>query len=109
MSIPVDLGALGAEISKFDAGALLVTTSADGPPHVSSVLVTFDGDELEMGVGRKTRANAAAHPPVTLVWPAGAGADYCLIVDATARAGPDERLLARPTSAVLHRLASVSS
>ena len=34
-------------------------------------------------VGRTSRANAAAHPQVTLVWPPSDRSGYTLIVDAT--------------------------
>ena len=105
MSIPVDLAELQAEVSRFGARALLVTTSPAGPPHVSSVLVTFDGEHLAMRGGRTTRLNASEHPAVTIVWVSAVEADYCLIVDAIAREETDEILRARPTSAVLHRLA----
>ncbi len=109
MSIAVDLAELPAHVSRFGSSALLVTTSTEGPPHISSVLVTFEGDDLAMRAGRRTRANAAEHPAVTLVWPAGPGGGYCLIVDAAAREGPAETLLVRPTSAVLHRLAQAAT
>jgi hypothetical protein len=105
VSITVDLAELHAEVSRFGASAFLVTTSTGGSPHVSSVLVTFERDNLAMGVGHRTRANATEHPAVTLVWPAGVNGDYCLIVDAAAQLPPAETLLVRPTSAVLHRLA----
>lgn len=107
MSIPVELAALHDQISKCGPSALLVTTSADGPPHVSSVIVTFDADNLAMRVGDKTRANVAEHPAVALVWTAGLDEGFCLIVDAVASATPtpSETLVVEPVSAVLHRLA----
>lgn len=106
MSIPVDLAALHAQVTRFGPVALLVTTSNDGPPHVSSVLVTFAGDNLTMGAGRTTRANVVDRPAVVLVWSAAIDPDYCLIVDAAVDEPPGENLVVRPTSAVLHRLAS---
>jgi len=109
MSIPVALADLQMQISRSGPRALLVTTSSNGPPHVASVVVTFAGDDLAMSVGRKTRANASEHSSVTLVWPIAADRDYCLIVDAAAPPEPAEPFVVRPTSAVLHRLASVSS
>jgi hypothetical protein len=106
VSIPVDLDALRAQISRFGSHALLVTTSPEGPPHVSSVGVTIDGDRLAMGAGRKTRANVGDHPDVALVWSGEVDKDYCLIVDAVTETVVDETLVVRPTAAVLHRLAS---
>jgi hypothetical protein len=105
VSLAVDLAELPAHISRFGSSAFLVTSSAEGPPHVSSVLVTVAGDNLEVPVGRKTRANVAERPAVTLVWWGDPDGDYCLIVDAAAGVGTKENLLVRPTSAVLHRLA----
>ena len=105
MSIAVDLAELPAAVARFGSSALLVTSSTDGPPHISSVLVTFDCDNLTMRVGRKTLANVAERPVVTLVWPGTPDGDYCLIVDAAAQEAPAATLLLRPTSAVLHRLA----
>lgn len=104
MSVPVALAALQAESSRFDTCPLLVTVSTVGPPHVASVFVTFESEQVSMRVGRRTRANADGHPAVTLVWPAGVGADYCLIVDAVAREGPTDLLVVEPISAVLHRV-----
>ena len=71
MSIPVDVRVpeLGdAEIARFGPRAFLVTTSAGGPPHVASVLVSLEADNLVMRVGRTTRVNATSHPAVTLLW-----------------------------------------
>jgi hypothetical protein len=102
--VSVDLAKLRVEVSRFGTNAFLVTTSSDGPPHVTSVLVTFDGDNLAMHVGRRTHLNATAHPAVALVWTAGVD-DFCLIVDGAAQSGSSDSLLVQPTSAVLHRLA----
>jgi hypothetical protein len=106
VSIPVDLAALRAQVLRFGANAILVTTSDDGPPHVSSVVVTFSGDNFAMGAGRRTRANVALYPDVALVWTAEIDPDYCLIVDAVVDDPAGESLVVRPTAAVLHRLAS---
>jgi len=105
VSISVDLAELPRELSRFGSGAFLVTTSSEGPPHVSSVFVMLDGGVLAMHVGRRTRSNVEEHPAVSLVWPTEGG-DYCLIVDGDAQPGPSDALLVTPTSAVLHRLAT---
>lgn len=107
MSISIELADLPVEVSRFGASAFLVTTPGQGPPHVTSVLVAFDGDSLGMRVGRRTHVNAEEHPAVALVWPAGMD-DFCLIVDGVARSGSSDSLLVVPTSAVLHRLARPS-
>ena len=106
MSIPVELAALPGEIARFGARALLVSTSATGPPHVASVVVTVEADALVMRAGRKTRINIADRPTVVLVWSGDVDAKHCLIVDGNAREASDETLAVEPASAVLHRLAS---
>jgi hypothetical protein len=116
VSVSVELGELDAHIARFGPRALLVTTARDGPPRVTSVLVTVDLPHLVVPVGTRTRANAHEHPDVVLVWPVTDGR-HCLIVDGTARAGEEkageakvgdeETLLVLPVSAVLHRLAAV--
>jgi hypothetical protein len=106
VSIPVDIHALRAELAKFGSGPLLITTAPEGPPHVTSVIVALEGDELVMGAGRKTLRNAAQRPAVALVWAPQDGGDYCLIVDGLAREGSEGTLVLQPTSAVLHRVAS---
>jgi hypothetical protein len=105
VSISVDVADLKAEISRFGSGAFLVTTSSEGPPHISSVVVILDVDCLTMRIGRRTRSNLVGHPAVSLMWTTGSG-DYCLIVDGDAQPGPSDALRVTPTSAVLHRLAA---
>jgi hypothetical protein len=106
VSVPVDLAALRAQIARHGPNAFLVTTSAaDGPPHLSSVLVEATDTDLTMGCGKTTRANVAARPEVSLLWPPGPEPGYCLIVDAVAQGEPGSTLTVRPTAAVLHRIA----
>jgi hypothetical protein len=106
VSVPVDLDELNAHIARFGASALLVTAASEGPPRVTSVLVTLDAPHLAVRVGTRTRANANEHPDVTFVWPVTDGR-HCLIVDGAAEPGDGEALLVMPVSAVLHRLAQV--
>ena len=110
VSVSVELGELDAHIARFGPRALLVTTAGEGPPRVTSVLVTVDGPHLAVRVGKRTRANANDHPDVALVWPVTDGR-HCLIVDGAAvgegKVGEGETLLVLPVSAVLHRLAQV--
>jgi hypothetical protein len=106
VSIPVDLAALAERIEEFGPVAYLMSVNPDGVPHVVSVRVGWESEHLEVGAGRRTSANVEEHPEVTLLWPAGPGAAYCLIVDGTARprAGAAEPTLGiEPTAAVLHR------
>jgi hypothetical protein len=105
MSVPVALAELARRVDEYGTVAYLVTVGG-GLPHVVSVRVRWDGADLVVGAGRRTAANAAEHPDVTLLWPAPPGAGYSLIVDGRAelrqhRAGPV--LAVSPAAAVLHR------
>lgn len=104
MSVPVDLGDLPDRLAEYGPVAFLVTTGAGGSPHVVSTTVELDSGALAVGAGRTSTANAASQPAVSLLWPAPAGADYCLIVDGEGAAAPGGLTVA-PSRAVLHRLA----
>lgn len=110
MSVPVALDALRQKVADHGAVAFLLTVAGDGRPHVVSVQVAWDGDDLVAPAGRSTAGNAAARPDVSLLWgPATADAHYSLIVDgqAAVRAGDGGggSVVITPTRAVLHRLA----
>ena len=104
MSVPVDLGDLRDKVAEHGPVAFLVTVGDDGAPHVVSASVDLDGDVLRAGCGRTTGANATRSPSVTVLWPALAGAEYCLLVDGTA-AVADGSIAVTPVRAVLHRVA----
>jgi hypothetical protein len=70
-----------------------------------SVSVRWADDDLVMGGGTKTLANAADRPLVSLLWPPADVGGYSLIVDGTARA-QDGLLVISPTRAILHRPAA---
>jgi hypothetical protein len=106
VSVPVELSSLAARIDEMGDVAYLVTVSGGDLPHVVSVRARLEGANLVVGAGRKTAANAAEHPAVTLLWPALPGGDYSLIVDGEADAserGGEEVLVIGPRAAVLHR------
>lgn len=86
--------------------AFLVTVSEGGDAHVVSVVVRRDGDALAFDAGRTSRANLAAHPTATLLWPSRSFDDgeYSLIVDGDG-AIDGEGVVVQPTAAVLHRIA----
>jgi hypothetical protein len=108
VSLPVDVAALQDRVTDLGPLAYVVTVGADGNAHVVSAHVGLAGDALVATVGPTTAANAARTPRATLLWPAPAGADYCLIVDGEARvdrSGDGRRLSVVPVRAVLHRLA----
>lgn len=110
MSQPVDLAALESTVNELGAEALLVTVTPDAHPHIVSVLVTYRDGSLEMGAGRRTQANVADNPVVTLIWPTLRDGAYRLIVDGTANTHEDGDLITvTPTFAVLHRIASTAA
>jgi hypothetical protein len=121
VSVDVDLGRLHEEIERFGRRAFLLSVREDRP-HVVSVTVERADHDLLVRVGRRSAANAASRPAVSLLWPAaGPGPDeFSLIVDGTAGAddgparhddgtddtgesGEGARLRIQPTRAVLHR------
>ena len=83
--------------------AYLLTIGDDARAHVVAVTTTLANNTLLVtDLGRRTRANLAARPSVTLVWPPADPTDYSLIVDGVGSMRDDELAVA-PTRAVLHR------
>ncbi|MGH3528201.1 MAG: pyridoxamine 5'-phosphate oxidase family protein [Pseudonocardiaceae bacterium] len=81
----------------------LVTIGNDARAHVVAVTTRLVNDTLLVtDLGRRTQANLAADPSVTLVWPPANLSDYSLIVDGVGSLRDDE-LAVSPTRAVLHR------
>ena len=110
MSVPVDVGALHAELARFGDVAFLVTARPGARPHIVSVRVVLADGVLTMRAGRSSRANAAAAPDVALCWPGPVDEGYCLLVDGIAVADdPAETVTVTPTGAILHRLADAST
>jgi hypothetical protein len=105
VSIAVSLDQLRHEVARRGDAAFVVTTGDDGP-HVVSVRIGWDADELVAGAGNRTTANLAARPVASLLWPSSFD-DYSLIVDGTASA-VDGSLRITPVRAVLHRSAAAS-
>jgi hypothetical protein len=106
MSISVPLEKLCAALAERGGSAYLLTVSDDARPHAVHVSVCWEGDLLAAEAGKRSIANAAARPAVSLLYPVRADGDYSLIVDGTAivDAQPErQRVLITPTKAVLHR------
>lgn len=105
MSIPVALEDLPAAIAGRTAQAYLVTVRGRRP-HVVSVQPRTEGGAVVVGAGRRTAANVADDPEVTLLWPVDEGdPHHSLLVDGTAAPGEDgDDLVVTPTSAILHRV-----
>jgi len=106
MSIPVPLDRLRAATVERGGTAYLLTVSDDGGPHAVHGAVRWEGDVLVTEVGRRTGANAAARPTVSLLYPVRADGDHSLIVDGTAVVEDGHRVAITPTKAVLHRPAA---
>lgn len=102
MSIAVPLDRLRDEIAGLDRAPYLLTVSSEGRPHAVAVGVTVAQDALVLSAGRRTTANAARSPLVSLVWPPTEPDGYSLIVDGDASV-VEESIRVTPTGAVFHR------
>jgi hypothetical protein len=110
MSIAVPLDKLRAALAERGDGAYLLTVADDLRPHAVHVRVRWRADALVAEIGKRTASNAAARPPVSLLFPVRADGDYSLIVDGTAVVEPEAsgpRVAITPVKAVLHRPAAV--
>jgi hypothetical protein len=107
MSIPVGLDELAAQIAVFGSTPYLLTVSDEARAHAVSVAVSWANGGLTCSVGRRTAANAASRPDVSLLWPPHEPAGYSLIVDGLAEpAAAPGAVTVRPQRAVLHRSAA---
>ena len=100
---------LRAEAERFGDAPYLLTVSDDGRPHSVSVAARWDGGALVAKTGKRTAANVAARPCVSLLWATREVGGYSLIVDgdgAISGAGEDAHVIVRPTRGVLHRPAA---
>ncbi len=85
----VDLDRLAQLLADYRY-AFFVTVGEDRRAHTTAVVPSYADGVFDIGtVGRHGRANLAACPDVTLVWPAADVHAYSLIVDGTA-ALPDD-------------------
>ncbi len=112
MSIPVALEKLRAEAELRGATPYLLTVSDDGRPHSVSIAASWDGVALVAKTGKRTAANVAARPRVSLLWVPREPGGYSLIVDGDGTVdstGDDPRVVVRPTRGVLHRPAASPS
>ena len=105
MSISVALDDLRARTRERGSRAYVLTVSDDGRSHAVHAAIEWQGDAIVVEVGRRSAANAAARPSVSLLFPVRDEDDYSLIVDGTvvAAANAAQRLLVTPVKAVLHR------
>ena len=69
MSVPVPLLRLRAAVEERGASGYLLTVCDDATPHAVHVPVRWDGDVIVAEVGKRSAANAAARPSVSLLFP----------------------------------------
>jgi hypothetical protein len=109
MSVKVELPKLLEVAAGFGTTPMLLTTDEDGRPRASAVSVTWDGEVATVRAGRRSVANAAVRPLVSLLWPAPLGERFALLVDGDVEATqPDENpkdggfVTVRATNGILH-------
>lgn len=104
MSIEVSLDDLPAAVAARGPAAYLVS-SGQTRPRVVSVAASWVDGTVVVGAGRRTAANAAERPEVTVFWPAGGDhPEHSLLVDGTATVDEaGETIAVTPSSAILHR------
>jgi hypothetical protein len=97
-------------VEERGGSAYLLTVSDGGAPHAVHTVLRWEDDALVVDVGKRSTANAAARPTVSLLFPARTDGDYSLIVDGTAVVVPrdgEDSVRITPTHAILHRQAAV--
>jgi hypothetical protein len=102
MSIPVAIADLATATGEY-SWAYLLTVRDDLRPHVVAVTPVWNGNELEMSVGRGTARNAAARSATSLCYPPVTDGGYSLIVDGIAAVDGEATVRFAPSGAVLHR------
>lgn len=104
MSVEVDVARL-TDAMREHGFAYLLTVSEDLRPHAVVVQPVLEDGALRVGsLGRRSLANVAARPDVTLLFPPREQGGYSLIVDGRASVA-EEGARVRPLHAVLHRAA----
>jgi hypothetical protein len=97
-------------VTEYGPRATLVTITAEGLPHVVSVVIELDGDRLVAGIGPRTADNLAVQAGCTLTWPPADGGEFQLILDGRAEeiGEPDDAGVRRVSLSIargiLHRL-----
>jgi hypothetical protein len=102
VSVAVPFDELADEVARRGCGYLL-TVGDDLRTRIAALDIRVRGDDLiASGTGAGARANVAARPDVTLLWPPVDDGGMSLIVDGRARLD-GELVVVTPTWAVLHR------
>jgi hypothetical protein len=109
MTEKVELDQLLEVAAGFGTVPMLLSVDDDGRPRASAVSVAWEGTTARVRAGRRSLANAAARPLVSLLWPAPPGDRFALFVDGEAAAvEPDDDpreggyVLVTAGSAMLH-------
>jgi hypothetical protein len=105
MSIEVALDRLPEAARDYATVPMLLTTDPDGRPRASAVTVEWDGTDAIVRAGRRSVANAADRPLVSLLWPAPPGESHALLVDGERAEASDGTVRLRATNAILHVVA----
>ena len=108
MSIPVDLDELAAAMKDYPT-AFLITVNEDLRVHAVQVHPRLQDGALRIAEpGRRTSANLAVRPDVTVLFPPHEVGGYSLLVDGRAEAGTARGAgtWIVPAAAVLHRAAT---
>ena len=104
-----DFAKLASAIRERGPAAYMMTVAPDGRPHATYSPVRWEGSALWVEAGKQTVRNAEARPLVSLLFPVRTADDYSLFVDGTATVdAAAQRLIVRPTRAVLHRVGTPS-
>lgn len=103
MSIRIEPADIPGAVRDRGAAAYLLT-SGTTRPHAVSVAVAVTEHGLQVGAGRRSAANVADRPEVTIMWPLSADhPDHTLLVDGTATVDDGgATITVTPESAVLH-------
>jgi len=108
VSVKVELAEVRDQVAACRSPAYLLTVTDDGRPHAVSLRISWDGDVLVGGAGRRTAANVERSPEVSLLWPQAGRDGYALIIDGAAEVRPAAEgdgatVAVKPTGAVLHK------
>lgn len=106
MTIAIATERLRAESANFGLTPYLLTQGEDGRPHAVASSIAWHADGIRVRTGKRSLANVAARPLVSLLWPPVEPGGYSLIVDGEGTisgSGDTACAIIRPTRGVLHR------
>lgn len=113
MAAAVSFDDVRRRIAEFGARATLVSVNANSKPHVVTAFIEIQNDRLVTHVGKRTHANLAERPHLTLTWLPSGSEEYQLILDGHADrigepdAGGVSEVAIEIDGGILHRLAGL--